>query len=398
MARNARVTQAYDFTLLSPRTSTPFGVRAVVRIRARGRAEAAAGDAAQGLLAARRRYQPRTVALGRQLRTRFAGDPAAIVREMLHPFREEPFDYTLRTTAPCRQRGRRIPVCDPQGFLRALRLGVHGRDASRRHPCPGRDGIPGRRIQPVRRVPYRATIRRARMVGGVDRRPRLARVDPTAAVAPERIHGGLISAVGADEPVPGRLRDASALWMTVELGWDAVNDFWNERVIRFDAHSQFEMLERLGVDEPDWRALGLGLAGSLALFFVALTAYLAWRFRPPRRDWPARLHALVGRRLREAGPATRTAPKVRSPSCNVRKGRVPTSPRTSPTSAASTWRSDMARARATTTCSDSSTGSTRCGSEMRDPSGMLVRPEQGDIPWPRRPTRNSKRLPRTCRR
>jgi hypothetical protein len=127
------------------------------------------------------------------------------------------------------------------------------------------------------------------------------RVDPTAAVAPERIRGGLIDAVAADEPVPGRFRDANPLWLKVELGWDVVNDFWNERVVRFDARSQFAMLERLGIDDPDWRALGLGLAGSLAAFFVALTAYLAWRYRPPQRDWPARLHALVVQKLRKRG-------------------------------------------------------------------------------------------------
>ena len=129
------------------------------------------------------------------------------------------------------------------------------------------------------------------------------RVDPTAAVAPERIQGGLIRAVGANEPVPGRLREASALWLQVELGWDAVNDFWNQRVIRFDAQSQFDLLERLGVDEPDWRALGLGLAASLAAFFVGLSAYLAWAYRPPPRDWPARLHDVAVRRLRKRGVA-----------------------------------------------------------------------------------------------
>ena len=128
------------------------------------------------------------------------------------------------------------------------------------------------------------------------------RVDPTAAVAPERIQGGLIRAVSADEPVPGRLRDASELWMSVELGWDAINDFWNQRVIRFDAQSQFDLLERLGLEEPDWRALGLGLAASLAAFFVALTAYLGWTYRPPQRDWPARLHDLAARTAAQAWP------------------------------------------------------------------------------------------------
>jgi hypothetical protein len=127
------------------------------------------------------------------------------------------------------------------------------------------------------------------------------RVDPTAAVAPERIERGLIGAMGELEPVPGRLRDASNLWMQATLGWDTLNDFWNERVVRFNAARQLDLLERLGVDDPDWRTLGLGMAASLAAFFVALSAYLAWRFRPPARDWPARLHDVVRRRLVRRG-------------------------------------------------------------------------------------------------
>jgi hypothetical protein len=133
------------------------------------------------------------------------------------------------------------------------------------------------------------------------------RVDPTAAVAPERIQGGLIGAVPESEPVPGRWRESSAVWLQVEMSWDAVNDFWNQRIVRFDAQSQFDLLERLGVDDPDWRALGFGLAGSLALFFLALSGYLAWRYRAPERDWPARLHDVLVARLRrrglEPGPA-----------------------------------------------------------------------------------------------
>jgi hypothetical protein len=127
------------------------------------------------------------------------------------------------------------------------------------------------------------------------------RMDPTAAVAPERIERGLVNAVGADEPAPGRLRQESELWLQLTLTWDVVNDFWNERVVRFNAARQFDLLERLGFEEPDWRTLGLGLAGSLAAFFVALSAYLAWMHREPERDWPARLHAEVARRLRRRG-------------------------------------------------------------------------------------------------
>jgi hypothetical protein len=127
------------------------------------------------------------------------------------------------------------------------------------------------------------------------------RVDPTAAVAPERIERGLLGAVAEDEPVPGRLRESSALWAQVEFRWDSVNEFWNQRVVRFNSEAQFGLLERLGIAEPDWRALGLGLTASLAAFFVGLTLYLGWRFRKPSRDWPARLHAVVARKLLRRG-------------------------------------------------------------------------------------------------
>jgi hypothetical protein len=62
-----------------------------------------------------------------------------------------------------------------------------------------------------------------------------------------------------------------------------------------------QLLERLGIDEPDWRALGLGLTASLAAFFVALSLFLAWKYREPPKDWPSRMHAEVARRLRRRG-------------------------------------------------------------------------------------------------
>jgi hypothetical protein len=126
-------------------------------------------------------------------------------------------------------------------------------------------------------------------------------VDPTAAVAPERIEQGLSAAVPDSEPAPGRLREASELWSRVALTWDSVNALWNDRVVRFNEARQMNLLERLGIRNPDWRTLGLGLAASLATFFVALSTYLAWRHREPPRDWPSRLHAVVARRLRDRG-------------------------------------------------------------------------------------------------
>jgi transglutaminase-like putative cysteine protease len=127
------------------------------------------------------------------------------------------------------------------------------------------------------------------------------RVDPTAAVAPERIEGGLIDAVAAGEPVPGRFYLETPWLGHAALLWDSVDDFWNERIVRYDAQRQAALLERLGASEPDWRVLGIGLAASVAAFFLAMSAYLGWRRRPPPVDWPARLHTEVAELLARHG-------------------------------------------------------------------------------------------------
>jgi transglutaminase-like putative cysteine protease len=253
---------------------------------------------------------PRTVALGRQLGAMHGADALAITRDLLAMFREQPFEYTLRPP--------RLADNAVDEFLFETRKGFCEHYASAYTVLMRAAGVPARVVTGYQGGEFnpfggylavRQSDAHAWSEVWVDGRGWI-RVDPTAAVAPERIRGGLIDAVAADEPVPGRLREASPLWMSVELGWDAVNDFWNQRIVRFDARSQFALLERLGVDEPDWRALGLGLAGSLAAFFVGLSAWLAWRYRPPRRDWPARLHSIVARRLRQRGlePAPNESP------------------------------------------------------------------------------------------
>jgi len=243
----------------------------------------------------------RSVALGRALAARHAGNAPAMVGEMLRMFREQPFEYTMQPP--------RLADNAVDEFLFSTRKGFCEHYASAFTVVMRAAGVPARVVtgyQGGEFNPYggylivRQSDAHAWSEVWTEGRG-WKRVDPTAAVAPERIRGGLINSVAADEPVPGRLRDASEAWLQVEMGWDAVNDFWNQRIVRFDAQAQFDLLDRLGVDDPDWRSLGLGLAGSLAAFFVALSAYLAWRYRPPPRDWPARLHAVVVRRLRKRG-------------------------------------------------------------------------------------------------
>lgn len=298
--------RAYDFTLVSPRPITDvasFQLRSYTRYRA------------GSVLPLSLRHKdtqlpetgnPRSLALGRELRARY-GDPRQVAAAMLRLFRNQPFEYTLEPP--------RLGRDSVDEFLFGTRKGFCEHYASAFTLVMRAAGVPARVVTGYQGGEWNALggyllVRQSDAhawseiwlddAGWV-------RVDPTAAVAPERIERGLVDAVGADEPAPGRLRQASALWLTATLAWDAVNDFWNERVVRFNAARQFELLERLGIDEPDWRALGLALAASLAVFFVALSAQMAWKFRAPVRDWPARLHDETARRLRrrglEPGPA-----------------------------------------------------------------------------------------------
>lgn len=123
------------------------------------------------------------------------------------------------------------------------------------------------------------------------------RVDPTAAVAPERIERGLDAAVAADEPVPGRFVTHSELLSQLRFAWDAANTFWNDRVVGFDDKEQGRVLNWFGVENADWRTLGIALTLTICAFFALLAAYLAWRFRPPRVDAAAQSYLQLCRKL-----------------------------------------------------------------------------------------------------
>lgn len=292
--------RAFDFQLLAQRPLTDvasFRLRSYPRYRAGVLLPKTVRNKDLQLPA---EGNPRAVALGRALAAQHR-DPRAVVRAMLEMFREQPYEYTLQPP--------RLADNAMDEFLFETRKGFCEHYASAFTLVMRAAGIPARVVTGYQGGEFnpiggyllvRQSDAHAWSEVWIDDQGWL-RVDPTGAVAPERIEQGLINAVGDEEPVPGRLRQESAVWLQVELTWDALNDLWNERVVRFNAAQQFALLERLGLEDPDWRTLGLGLAASLAACFAVLSAWLAWKYRPPARDWPARLHAQVARRLRRRG-------------------------------------------------------------------------------------------------
>ncbi|MBC7982573.1 MAG: DUF3488 domain-containing transglutaminase family protein [Candidatus Obscuribacterales bacterium] len=123
------------------------------------------------------------------------------------------------------------------------------------------------------------------------------RIDPTAAVAPQRVERDLSAAMGADEPVPGRFIRQVPMLASVRLAWDAVNNFWNNRIVEYDEMKQRSLMAALGIEDADWSDLGIAFSATLVAFFLAMSGYMFWRFQPRQRDPAARIYDALCRRL-----------------------------------------------------------------------------------------------------
>ncbi|HWP94453.1 MAG TPA: DUF3488 and transglutaminase-like domain-containing protein [Gammaproteobacteria bacterium] len=127
------------------------------------------------------------------------------------------------------------------------------------------------------------------------------RVDPTAAVAPERIEHGLAEALPPGEAVPGGFLGDSEWLLRLQLTWDAINAGWNEWFLGYGPELQRQFLEDLGMDSPDWQRMTTAMAISIALLLLALTAYLMWLNRPRPPDPVVRAYGTFCARLAKCG-------------------------------------------------------------------------------------------------
>ena len=128
------------------------------------------------------------------------------------------------------------------------------------------------------------------------------RIDPTAAVAPNRVRDGVYAAVtdpGGLLPFLAR-RGGDLEWLRqLALGWDALNIAWNEWVLAYGPQRQRDFLSGLGFGEVDWEEMILALL--LALSVLGLVyAGLRWQSRR-ERDPVARAWQQVCKRLARRG-------------------------------------------------------------------------------------------------
>jgi protein-glutamine gamma-glutamyltransferase len=242
---------------------------------------------------------PRAVALAHELRAAHPDDQE-LIAAVLDMFRDQEFYYSLEPPG--------LGANAVDQFLFSTRIGFCEHYASAFAVLMRAAGIPARVVtgyQGGQVNPYsgylvvRQSDAHAWSEVWLDGRG-WVRVDPTAAVAPSRIESGLDAALPEGEPVPGRFLARSDLLTNAVFVWDALNTFWNDQIVEFDADTQASLLEQLGFDKPGWQLLGIAMMAGLAAFFVGMTLYLGWSYRPRAADPAAQVFAQICRRFAHA--------------------------------------------------------------------------------------------------
>lgn len=119
------------------------------------------------------------------------------------------------------------------------------------------------------------------------------RVDPTAAVAPERVQSSAREAIGGPAAARG------GWFATLGDRWDLVGYWWNQAVVQFSALRQRQLLRPFGLDD----ASGQQLALALVLAAVAALGFALWVATPrrARRDPLLAAWHRIGAALAAAG-------------------------------------------------------------------------------------------------
>jgi transglutaminase-like putative cysteine protease len=242
---------------------------------------------------------PRTQQLARQLRSEHADD-MELVSAVLTMFRQQPFFYTL--TPP------KLSDDSVDEFLFGTKRGFCGHYASAFAALMRAAGIPARVVtgyQGGTFNPYSDywILRQSDAHAWTEifiEGHGWTRIDPTAAIAPERVERGLAEAL-SDDPLVSRWQSRTPWFAGARLRLDLLREVWRERILDFDQDSQRKLLEMLNIPEPDGQKLVLLLAVCMALVLGWLTWHVRRELAPQPKDMTTRTYERLCAKLAAAG-------------------------------------------------------------------------------------------------
>jgi transglutaminase-like putative cysteine protease len=293
---NTQAFRTFDYQLV---TQEPVAALTSFKLQSNtsfGSAEKLSTSLRRADLALPQGKNPRSRALAQALRAQFPDDQR-LIHAVLRRFTEQEYFYTLEPP--------RLEANAIDDFLFNTRRGFCEHFASaftvlmRAAGIPARvvTGYQGGEINPISgALVVRQSDAHAWSEVWLEDRG-WTRVDPTAAVAPARIEKGLSAAMSADEPVPGRLLRQSEFLNRLRNTWDAVNTFWNDRIVQYDSNSQRSIFSFFGIEDAGWQHFGIALTLVLAGSFALMSIYLAWQFRTRQHDPILQIYLQLCRKL-----------------------------------------------------------------------------------------------------
>jgi protein-glutamine gamma-glutamyltransferase len=221
---------------------------------------------------------PRSLALAAELRTRSAND-AEYTRVVLDWFRQNGLEYTLEPG--------QTSIDSVDTTLFDARKGFCGHFASAYATLMRAAGVPARIVtgylggewNPVGGyVIVRQSEAHAWTEVWLDGQG-WTRIDPTAVVAPERLQRGVFDLLPESLPTASVAMHRTAWFKRLSQVWDGMNQWWQSNVIEFNLRSQLNLLQKVGIDAPDWQHLGWAFA-------LGLVVWIAWVALSLRRSVP----------------------------------------------------------------------------------------------------------------
>jgi transglutaminase-like putative cysteine protease len=250
---------------------------------------------------------PRTAALARNMRDE-AGSDRAFVDAVLDMLHEQDFYYTLEPPPLGNN-----PV---DRFLFDTRRGFCEHYASAFSVMMRSVGIPARIVLgyhggTINPLGGHLTVRQSDAhawtevwIDGIG----WHRIDPTAAVAPERVEFGARDAAFEGIGETWGFSAPSRWAYQVTLAWDMLNTRWNEWILGYGPETQSSFMRWLGMHEPTWRKMLLTLVTLVIALVTGISLLLILRYRQPKKDKAARLYA---RFVRKTGVEPRTGETAR---------------------------------------------------------------------------------------
>ena len=225
---------------------------------------------------------PQTRALGRQLAQQYA-EPQQVVSHVLAMFNAEDYHYTLNPPL--------TPGADSvDQFLFQTRRGFCEHYAGSFALLMRSAGIPARvllgyqggTLNPLNQV---ITVRQSEAHAWVEvwlEGQGWVRIDPTAAIAPQRIERNLNAALDSNEVRPLHMQLNNGVLQQLVFYWDAMDNQWKQWVIGYDDKLQQALLNKLFNQKLPFAEIILYMVISFMLMLLVISLFIVRPWQRPQ--------------------------------------------------------------------------------------------------------------------